>query len=1150
MGRIDPEGRFEQLQPLGEGTTARVLAAVDRYSGRPVVLKLARDPEMAQLFRGEVNLLRRLSAPVFPELLDFHLDSSGGVELIVMERRQGATLETLTSSLDPLALARLLAQLAQGLVELASLAHLHGDLSPGNVLLDHDRASLLDLGLARAIDDGGADRSGTIATMAPERLSEGRLHPGGDVWSLGVLGWSLICGHAPFPDDPDACIRAILQGQRLDPGAGREHPLMPLCESCLQLDPERRPSALQVLHALLALQPDCLGPELVPRRPAPSQVPAWCLELQSCIEQGRSGAIHGPSTGDHSIWLEWLLHGQALAGHRQLHMNLGQETPLDWARRHLLRHPGLAGHPWLHSRLQSGRKLPTASADLRLLLNALLDFLPVYLGHPLNGLVLETGALTPDALVPAWDLQMLRLCQERGLPLVRVRVGLAPELPVEDQGFRLLMPLPAPGSFRQQLAVILPGLELDTHLLTQLDDRAAGILLPALDLLRLNLARQRIHWQDGRLILGESLLQPEGELFRDPESLGPARLQLLTELGVWSSLAGQALWFQRQAALDASPDLARLEAEALVRDRGDGVLAPVPALWARIDSPDREAAHRRIFGWLIARTDAPTELLLEHLAACGNQAVERDVLLKLAESSSGQGYPEARIQVLERALEMAPADRRLALYSLLVQALQEQGKGERAHQVLRLCFGLPDLSRSDRLQALSQLGHLYLSQGRSRLARRAFALALDLSRPDQPGERLKAVSQLALALWQLGRIEQARGLLEEGSRLLTHFDPPWGRQLSYQANLLAALAFGLGDEERAAGLWQELLGNASRDTDPGERVRVRMNLALMHARREGLDEAERELAIAASEARSLHLETVLTQVLVNQAHIAFLGERLEEAQDHLRDAESLCLLTDDRPSLLPVLYAAADVNYRLAHLDPALDQLERLEEQSRLQDRPSARNEAQLQRLLMDADLGLLPDPGTEEEFLLRCRQYGQHEVLRDWGLVAASMGRVPEPEVCADCREGAGAAELRLLDCLEQGLEKDSSRNAFLDRARELPATNWALRDRLLLNLCFGLGELSRPPWLEEEFEQVQESGRFSPFQRVMLGVLIGQAKLRSSRLAQAGEALGKAVKVLRKLTDSKLMKGQERYRSSPVMESLARSAQTCQHLIRGSNR
>jgi serine/threonine protein kinase len=341
--RLDPQGRFEDWQPLGEGTTAQVFAAVDRFSGRQVVLKMARDRDMARLFRGEVELLRRLSAPVFPELLDFVPDGDG-VTLIVMERRGGRPLDPAdTRDLSAAGLARLLAPLAQGLCELADLHHLHGDISPGNVLLDHTRVSLLDLGLARPLDQGLVDRSGTLATMAPERLASGRLHGGGDIWSLGVLGWTLICGHPPFPDETDACVRAILDGQRRPPGQGADHPLMPLMLRCLEPDPEKRPTAQTLLHELLVYSQ--AGPELVPRRPAASQVPDWCRQLLAELGAGHSGTVWGSGAGEEWVWLDWLQHESALAGLRLLHLDTGRDSPLEWARLHLLRHPGLVEQP-------------------------------------------------------------------------------------------------------------------------------------------------------------------------------------------------------------------------------------------------------------------------------------------------------------------------------------------------------------------------------------------------------------------------------------------------------------------------------------------------------------------------------------------------------------------------------------------------------------------------------------------------------------------------------------------------------------------------------------------------------------------------------------------------------------------------------------
>jgi tetratricopeptide (TPR) repeat protein len=80
----------------------------------------------------------------------------------------------------------------------------HRDLKPGNVLLRRKTGGvvLTDFGLARAGDtDGGAVlNAGTPRYMAPEQIGQrgNEIGPWTDMYALGCLAWSLLCGRPPF----------------------------------------------------------------------------------------------------------------------------------------------------------------------------------------------------------------------------------------------------------------------------------------------------------------------------------------------------------------------------------------------------------------------------------------------------------------------------------------------------------------------------------------------------------------------------------------------------------------------------------------------------------------------------------------------------------------------------------------------------------------------------------------------------------------------------------------------------------------------------------------------------------------------------------------------------------------------------------------
>jgi calcium-dependent protein kinase len=83
---------------------------------------------------------------------------------------------------------------------------------------EDSECKLIDFGLSKRYQDGGADKMQTVVGtpyyVAPEVL-KGNYHKECDVWSLGVILYVFLCGYPPFEGDNNTQIFKNIMGQKL-----------------------------------------------------------------------------------------------------------------------------------------------------------------------------------------------------------------------------------------------------------------------------------------------------------------------------------------------------------------------------------------------------------------------------------------------------------------------------------------------------------------------------------------------------------------------------------------------------------------------------------------------------------------------------------------------------------------------------------------------------------------------------------------------------------------------------------------------------------------------------------------------------------------------------------------------------------------------
>jgi serine/threonine protein kinase len=160
---------------------------------------LMRNDEALRMFALEQQLA--IGLPRHPNVVHgLEADDVAERPYVALERAPGADLRKLPAVSRAQAIA-IVATACDGLAHLHGEGWVHGDVNPGNLIVDGDRAVVIDLGVARRIGEGGAVR-GTHAYMAPEQVRGQAWTPATDVFALGVVLWELIAGARLFHRGP------------------------------------------------------------------------------------------------------------------------------------------------------------------------------------------------------------------------------------------------------------------------------------------------------------------------------------------------------------------------------------------------------------------------------------------------------------------------------------------------------------------------------------------------------------------------------------------------------------------------------------------------------------------------------------------------------------------------------------------------------------------------------------------------------------------------------------------------------------------------------------------------------------------------------------------------------------------------------------
>jgi eukaryotic-like serine/threonine-protein kinase len=208
-------GRYEMLSELGRGAMGVVYKARDPKINRIVAVKtisldgqpVEDELDYRERFFREAEAAGRVSHPGIVTIFDVGEEPDTRTPYIVMEFVNGESLDKLLSRNDDHRLpVETALRLAIELAEALDCAHrqgvVHRDLKPSNILMTEDgHAKIADFGVAKLnlSNQTLAGRAlGTPAYMSPEQLNGDVVDGRSDLFSLGVILYTVLTGHRPF----------------------------------------------------------------------------------------------------------------------------------------------------------------------------------------------------------------------------------------------------------------------------------------------------------------------------------------------------------------------------------------------------------------------------------------------------------------------------------------------------------------------------------------------------------------------------------------------------------------------------------------------------------------------------------------------------------------------------------------------------------------------------------------------------------------------------------------------------------------------------------------------------------------------------------------------------------------------------------------
>ncbi|OBZ88793.1 MAP/microtubule affinity-regulating kinase 4 [Choanephora cucurbitarum] len=203
-------------ETIGEGTFGKVKKGTHKLTGKLVAIKKI-SKQHAPMMAREIHHHRQLKHPNIVMLYEM-ITTESAIHIISEYCPSGDLLDALTDAgrCSEIRVHKWFRQLADAIHYCHLRGIVHRDLKLENILLDsEDNVKICDFGFARFTQKNQYLETfcGSLSYSAPEVIMRKKYTgPETDIWSLGVILYTLIAGEYPFDDDSEVMTqRKIVQ---------------------------------------------------------------------------------------------------------------------------------------------------------------------------------------------------------------------------------------------------------------------------------------------------------------------------------------------------------------------------------------------------------------------------------------------------------------------------------------------------------------------------------------------------------------------------------------------------------------------------------------------------------------------------------------------------------------------------------------------------------------------------------------------------------------------------------------------------------------------------------------------------------------------------------------------------------------------------